>query len=344
MSAYVTVIRQRAGSRRGAAGFTLLELLLVVVILGAMAFVVLNNVTDDVSQVRYEDTRNRLAAIRTAVLGPEEPALWAKGYMSGYVADNGCLPENIDALVQIPTGFLSFRTVEPVFDPDPDSDGFNDGGPEEIQLTNSVYRLMKGHRGAYLASASTNGWYRDGWGTRGTSDFADNHGWDVTGSTNEFVVGSYGMDGAAGTLSSDVNSPTYVYESDMMMSPPISTNDWQSFLFDEVTICKSPDVTVTNTLRAALLICENRAGGLRWRHIVSEPASSWTVGDTNQTSAVFNSTNSMVPVGEHLLVLLSGSTLSDSVLYPGGTNTDYVVKRVKFYPRGGVPHMKLEIR
>ena len=83
-------------------GFTLLELLLVVVIFSSLAFMMLANVADDTNQQRYDQTRTRLKTLRQAVVGHHEPALWAAGYMDGFVADTGGFSSSIECFVERP--------------------------------------------------------------------------------------------------------------------------------------------------------------------------------------------------------------------------------------------------
>ncbi len=246
-------------------GFSLLELLLVVAILSSVAFVVTSTVTNDVSQVRYEDTRNRLTAIRRAIVGSSNPELWAKGLQSGYVVDNGRLPENIKALVTIPdsedahvdVSYHPYGLYIPYFDPTPNEvmDGYkiSDGSNDPFPLPASGH-LMKGHRGSYLLGA-LQGEYRDGWGTRrssggedsltspsadeygyGTAESDDdddyNFGWVVTVNEptkklhhDEFYVDSFGMDGEKGEASGLSNYQAY--EEDVLMEPPVFSGDWE---------------------------------------------------------------------------------------------------------------------
>ncbi len=90
-------MRGLGGRRR--AGFTLIELLLVIVILAVIAgsaVAMLETATGD-AQVRFDDTRNRLERLRTAILGAEGATT-----PQGFVADVGRLPDTLLELVQCP--------------------------------------------------------------------------------------------------------------------------------------------------------------------------------------------------------------------------------------------------
>ncbi|WP_309386445.1 prepilin-type N-terminal cleavage/methylation domain-containing protein [Cerasicoccus frondis] len=345
-------------------GFTLLELLLVVVILASVAWMLTSTVDDNISQVRYEDTRNRLDAIRTAVLGPNSPATWERGIQSGYVVDNGVLPVNIDALVALPTDYDEYGAVEPIYD---------QGGANEYDFsgaTSSVnYQLFKGHRQGYLP-ASSSGYFRDGWGTDRSEDGADltdcpsattfslaadlgndidseNHGWCVSRvdsgiSRDGWYVDSYGMDGGMGELTG------HDYETDMLMGQPILNTDWQidisgaSVRIENMTGDMS--FSSNHNFSAALLVYTNddSGDGPTWETV---PSSSVSLGAlANGADFVVNfPASTRIPVGEHLLILLADDDAELNSITEW-TAEDLVAKRVKFFSRGGVPELVLEIR
>ncbi|OAM90562.1 hypothetical protein AW736_07155 [Termitidicoccus mucosus] len=351
-----------------------MELLLVIVILSAVAWMLTSTVGDNIAQVRYDDTRNRLDAIRGAVLGPTGAAALERGILSGYVVDNGVLPENIKALVT--------RIVDDSVEPAVAHDAFgltapvfNQGSAGEAKLEQPEHLLMKGHRGAYVA-ALANGWFRDGWGTELGSDGtagidcptlpdggsgnegnnvdADNHGWCVTRSQDRWYVDSYGLDGKEGQLT---GTP---YEQDMPMSPPILADDWQVNVQGRSVRIYNKTGAILElggvNLSAALLVYKNDANGdgPNWESVRTAAVLVNSLGNSDYFEAPFPNTGRVpIPTGEHLLVL---------VHEPGGGHSDtpdlaalvateewkgtqqYITKRVKFYSRGGVPDMVLEIR
>lgn len=349
-------MRRRHDSFPGTKGFTLLELLLVIVILSAGAWMLMSTAGDGIAQARYDDTRNRLEAIRGVILGPTGPAALERGLLSGYVVDNGVLPENIDALVTTPKGtgsssdYDAFDAVAPRFSPTSQIASNSDTDLDD-------HRLMKGHRGAYLPASphlkSKAPTFRDGWGTinsENTTDDANNHGWRLTPANPNtdpeipFQVESLGMDGAEGETTANA------YEADMSMSPPILRDDWSVNVSTRTVSVRNYDTTnPIGNLRASLLIFENTTEGGQWRRLSTDPAITVPAADSvvgySDATASFPS-NSYVPIGEHLLVLVSdpdGSEFtSDDALH--GTSPNHIAKRVKFYPRCGVPDMVLEIR
>ncbi|RMG16941.1 MAG: hypothetical protein D6731_04920 [Planctomycetota bacterium] len=129
--------------------FTLVELLIVVFLLAAVAATAVSVLDGADEQLRYDDTRARLSALRVAILGDERPEGRARA--SGFVADVGRLPATIDELLARPPSVAAF---DPAF-------GF-------------------GWRGPYLAlppqRAGSPPRYPDGFG----NDPGDpNHGWQL---------------------------------------------------------------------------------------------------------------------------------------------------------------------
>nr|WP_319393867.1 type II secretion system protein [uncultured Desulfobacter sp.] len=81
-------------------GFTLLELLMVITILSAVAWMAVGTIENKTDQVRFDDTRNRLSAIRRAIIGDTSRTLNGMPEIRGYVADMGSLPRDLNALIK----------------------------------------------------------------------------------------------------------------------------------------------------------------------------------------------------------------------------------------------------
>ncbi len=86
--------------QKNAAGFTILELLMVVAILSTIAYVTFPLLENNTDQVRFDDTRNRLETIRRAIIGDSSRTVNGGPEIRGYVADTGSLPQNIQALME----------------------------------------------------------------------------------------------------------------------------------------------------------------------------------------------------------------------------------------------------
>jgi len=294
---------------------------------------------------------------------------------SGFVTDNGKLPDNIKALVDS-ASYSSFHSVSPVFDPDPDpSTGLNNGGEGVLTLDQPQQQLMKGHRGFYLDGAA-GGMYRDGWGTQqnpgrsgidcptvptgaasaGNDKDDENHGWCVTRYGDGLYVDSYGMDGQLGP-EDEHEYDEYGYEKDMAMQAVLE-HDWTTDVTgSEVHIVNlsSQSIDFGTKLRASLLIYVNNGNddttqnGM-WRRVTTDPTPDAVLLESGEEITVSFPTTNKIPVGEHLLVLVSeadGVAPSPDFrgvsIWPADT-PKYFSSRVKFFPRGGVPDMTLTIR
>ena len=93
-------------SRRG---FTLIELVIVIIILAILASVATRQLSNTVDTAKYEQTKNELDALASAIRGSEE--LYTDGARTdfGYVGDIGAFPLNLDALVQNPGGYATWQ-------------------------------------------------------------------------------------------------------------------------------------------------------------------------------------------------------------------------------------------
>lgn len=87
--------------------FTLVELLLVVTILAALAATAASLGTEVDQQVRYEDTKARRELIRAAIVGDPSRTANGRTVVAGFVADMGRLPENVRELISYPDALLA---------------------------------------------------------------------------------------------------------------------------------------------------------------------------------------------------------------------------------------------
>ncbi len=90
-------------------GFTLIEVILVVIITGILATVVLRSGGVIYDSARTEETKQELQALAVAMVG--NPELQNNGVRSdfGYVGDVGAMPPNLDALNINPGGYTTWR-------------------------------------------------------------------------------------------------------------------------------------------------------------------------------------------------------------------------------------------
>jgi prepilin-type N-terminal cleavage/methylation domain-containing protein len=321
-------------------GFTLVELLVVVAILSATAVAAFGLMTEDRVQVRIDDTRNRLTLLRRAVLGLDSPAWGGEVRLSGYVADNGVLPATLRDLLTVPENYGEQAGIDPVF-----SDAISD---ECLSLGTDTplgppARLLKGHRGNYLAGAARNGEFRDGWGNVGQGA-DDNFGWDLNDDVaDSLTVTSLGADNLPGSATG------VPMEADVSMT--ITPDDWHVPLDGwQVTIKNVSTGSLNGVPGLALLVYENTNTGRRWRQFRntdSDCLSSLPIGescllsfaaDTDGKIACDTATNTIparVPLGRHVLVLTLGNAL------PADHRT---VAQIDFHPGTHQPNLTLEIR
>jgi prepilin-type N-terminal cleavage/methylation domain-containing protein len=90
-------------------GFTLIEVILVIVIIGILATVALRSGSAVFQTARVEQTKQELDALAQAMVG--NPELHNIGSRSdfGYVGDIGALPPDLDALISNPGGFSTWN-------------------------------------------------------------------------------------------------------------------------------------------------------------------------------------------------------------------------------------------
>lgn len=206
------------------AGFTLLELLLVVAILSSLALAATTFVDNADDQQRFDATRSRLENIRQAVVGYSNLSAGGEAVIGGFVADMGRLPRNLNELFiggycsnSAYIGQAACESNGGTWTPD---SAFNSVSAcsDTTQTTKSAcessgavwIELGTGWRGPYLHAMPESGgtMYRDGWGNGGNAPGAD-FGWnlavtDIDGSAtpddfdDTLTVQSYGSDGASG--------------------------------------------------------------------------------------------------------------------------------------------------
>jgi prepilin-type N-terminal cleavage/methylation domain-containing protein len=350
---------------RAVAGFTLLEMLVVILLMSStavMAFAMLGN---QAQQVRYDETLRRLEALRVAIVGESGPVWSGQVRLSGFVADNGRLPASLLELTatdladsgECASGGATdgaklhcFKLRAPVFDPTPDGDGYNNGG-DEISLTAAALQLPKGQR-RLLESRAGGSAYRDGWSNAAQTGDSDNFGWRVAypaSASDPLILKSLGANNA---LDVSAPSPDSDYVGDLERS--ILADDWsQDIAGWSVRLSNrgGAEQPASGYLAVSLLVYENALGGGKWRRYTSHLINGLADGDS--VDLVFpaggypgGSLSTRIPQGEHLLLLV---TSDDAVAHdaddaPYTASGAMVSLPVRFHARAARPVPELTLR
>lgn len=182
-------------------GFTLVELLLVILVLSSLALATTFLVDGIGNQSRFDETKTRLQQIRQAIIGDTSRTLNGQPELRGYVADMGRLPVDLTELIEMGTG----SDEQPAW-------GLSAVTASDLSPVVTI-SLNAGWRGPYLDTLPDSDGerrFRDGWGNGDLSSV--NYGWsfgvDISG-VSGVTVQSYGADGLSG-----VTTPGAVFEED----------------------------------------------------------------------------------------------------------------------------------
>lgn len=141
-------------------GFTLLELVVVLAILGFLTVMTAQIFTREDNQTRFDSTRATLEEIRTAILG--RPGIYTNGQrqFGGYVADMGSLP-----IVNATTNFQPIHLWTADLDGDPVTPGALPTWTHNPAPNPPNTQVWMGWRGPYLDTPQQgDNILRDGWG------------------------------------------------------------------------------------------------------------------------------------------------------------------------------------
>ncbi|WP_431066195.1 type II secretion system protein [Methylotuvimicrobium sp.] len=192
--------RWSVGMRRHpAAGFTLLEMVLVLFLMALVASAGLMLTEGVEDQAQYDETKRRMEIIRKAIVGDPTRTVNGSPEISGFVADMGRLPGCIRELLE-PIDCEDSPNDLPAWQEDENTD------------------VWSGWRGPYIAvlpERSGDLRFRDGYGNSDAND-ALNSGWAFLVTSNEISLTSAGFD--AVSTDDDVSVDKLVVESDWQIT------------------------------------------------------------------------------------------------------------------------------
>ena len=288
-----------AGKQRG---FTLVEVLTVMLVLVAVASITVEVSSDLAFQNRYEITKDRYEKIKRAIIGRPDVLINGQPDISGFVADMGRLPRNIHELLE-EDYCLTDRTIH-----DETTCTTANWVDQTARVSATSTTLGYGWNGPYLdifKIPEDVGAIPDGWGTLAQNDADHNYGWGYClGDTVDFsadpdtcstigteldqalAIKSYGKD----RIDDHTTAPSDIYDADYP-EPTVSgvtvdwidTHDWQIDISGGINVQFVPSYTPASTS----CIVEDTT--------VCSAVSSWTGGTcsdvtyTNKTNCIANS-------------------------------------------------------
>ncbi|MBW6453156.1 MAG: type II secretion system GspH family protein [Methyloprofundus sp.] len=216
--------------RQCQAGFTLLEMVLVLFLVGLMASATLMLTESVEDQAKYDETKRRMDMMRKAIVGDPTRTINGSPEISGFVADMGRLPNDVRELTEqaycLTSGYAtkadcttagktwheqaSYVVFELCSDPSYTEQTACEGAGETWDANNA--NMAVGWNGPYLqVMPERDGslMFRDGYGNTGdtteqaTSD-ARNAGWKISIAPPDISVASEGFD--ASVITDDIQS------------------------------------------------------------------------------------------------------------------------------------------
>ncbi len=218
-------------------GFTLLEMILVLFLVGLMATTTLMLTEGVEDQAKYDETKRRMQLIRKAIVGDPTRTINGSPEISGFASDMGRLPGCIRELLEARNCADDEDLV--LWFQDPDS------------------QVWSGWRGPYLQVMPERDGslhFRDGYGNQGIDavDDASDWGWIFIESSGEISLRSRGFD--INDSADNINSNQLVRSSDYQV---FLGSNWQTI---SVRFYKSTTTNISiaaNSLRVRLNYPEN---------------------------------------------------------------------------------------
>lgn len=235
-------------------GFTLVEVLTVMLVLVAIASITVESTKDFVFQGRYDITKDRYEKIKKAIIGDPNQVINGQPNISGFVADMGRLPTNLQELLaqgNNPTWQFDKKHCSNSSYSDQSSCESNSfvwiegycSVPNQFTQTNCS--TATGTWTTYSGTGLGFGWRRgyietpndptqpsalsDGWGNLGDNQ---NYGWEFHSNTpnaNDLTIQSSGKNGCIKNSVPTCTDPdTYDADYPQTGQAMLNASDWQS--------------------------------------------------------------------------------------------------------------------
>tara|TARA_Y100000782_G_scaffold54310_1_gene60400 strand:- start:4138 stop:5148 length:1011 start_codon:yes stop_codon:yes gene_type:complete len=304
-------------------GFTLLELVLVMLIIGLVASTPLVFIDNQDNQFRYNETLDKMTLIERAVL--QQNIYRNQPILSGFVVDNGVLPPASGTATQDASELFPLIKKDGAWNIDSSNDWESWGmktphvkvsGGSPIVLAS--HQQLKGYRGSYLSDGlDSSGEFLDSWGL----------GFEVSNAADEYSFNYKGDDGA--------HPAPY----DVPVSGAIAALDWRVPL-------NQIDIQLTNntgeTQIVAVAVFQNKAVADdedRWTtyyfpvlDTATENSLSFTTSQWQKDGASVGSPGSVyIPAGQHAVFVIDSS------------NNVTTYDRLLVIPRSTQPALQFEV-
>lgn len=207
-------------SKRKNAGFTLLELVVVVAVMGLISTMAMDVYTDQSNQKRFDATKQRLAEIKFAIIGDPMMRVGSQAVLTGFFKDMGRFPRNLTELTadlssanqSYPNNGLCITD----YHPDDSQTSATCTGTSRWILDSDDQNKWKG---PYIHNLQTNGnaiTFADAWGNNFVDASGDIDDWSVDASGN-LTVTSAGLNGVLNPADSgyDEDKATTIYATEL---------------------------------------------------------------------------------------------------------------------------------
>jgi prepilin-type N-terminal cleavage/methylation domain-containing protein len=288
-------------------GFTLLEMVLVLLIMGMVASLSVVFIDNEDNQLRYEESMHKLTILHDAVI--TERRYQDQVLLSGFVVDNGVLPPDMESLIiRKPTGWELPASLPPV--------------EYRILDSHSPYTplpgfiLNKGYRERSIRSGiDSQDDFKDGWG--------DGFGFSLT--ANDLDLKYLGAGKVAPFNTTDIKRD-------------VKERDWSialsevNILIKNKTFDASPSVSAfvpVNNVFIALVVFKNsqtdptdpiKTNNSVWKTyhfklaLIAADSSRNSDGASWKNEADEDATASRIPAGEHIVFVgVDGATFDGKI-------------------------------